>query len=61
MRCRGWSSRKNVFITVSYITKLPSAQEKAVKIQKDKNLDKTIIFDKVKKTVAGNYRSIEII
>jgi len=61
MRYTSWPVRKNAFITVSYITNLPSAQEKAVKIQKDKNLDKTIIFDKVSNQSANNYASIEII
>jgi hypothetical protein len=53
--------QKKTFITISYITNLPSAQEKAVKIQKDKNLDKTIISGKVRNVSANNYRSIEII
>ena len=61
MRYAGWTSRKNASITVSYIINLLSAQEKVVKIQKDKNLDKTIISDKVRNVLANNNMSIEVI
>ena len=61
MRYAGWTSRKNASITVSYIINLLSAQEKVVKIQKDKNLDKTIISDKVRNLLTRNYRSIKIL
>lgn len=60
MKGRGLSSRQTTLVTVPYITNQYSAQEKAVKIQKDKSLDKTIIFDKVTKNVVSDHVLIEI-